>query len=143
MGDQDLPITGACQCGAIVYQLTEPPRDVGYCHCRMCQKSQGSIFSVSGEWPRAALVLRRGEPKWYRSSNVMERGFCDGCGCSLFGRYDGEATLWVYFGSLDRPDDLAPRWHLCAESKMPWCDLRDTLPRVRSDRPDVVPTPPR
>ena len=143
MADQTLPITGACQCGAIVYALTEPPRDAGYCHCRMCQKSQGSIFSVSGEWPRDALVVKRGEPTWYRSSNVMERGFCGTCGCSLFGLYDDEDTVWVYFGSLDVPEDLAPRWHLGAESMMPWCDLRDVLPRVRADRPDVVPTPPR
>ncbi len=143
MGDPTRPITGACQCGAIVYELTEPPRDVGYCHCRMCQKSQGSIFSVSGEWPRDALVLRRGVPKWYRSSNVMERGFCGVCGCSLFGRYDGKPTLWVYFGSLDTPEELAPKWHLGVESRMPWCDIRDELLREICERPGLVPTPPR
>jgi len=143
MADITLPITGACQCGAVQYQLTESPGDVGYCHCRMCQKSQGSIFSVSGEWPREALVVTRGEATWYRSSNVMERGFCGTCGCSLFGLYDGEDTVWVYFGSLDRPENLAPRWHLAVESQMPWCVIADDLPRETCERPDIVPTPSR
>ncbi len=38
MSDKTMPITGGCMCGAVRYEATEPPQEVGYCHCRMCQK---------------------------------------------------------------------------------------------------------
>ena len=31
MGEQTMPITARCACGAIRYEATEPPQEVGYC----------------------------------------------------------------------------------------------------------------
>jgi hypothetical protein len=38
-------ITGGCQCGAIRYELKQPPRRASICHCRMCQRATGSYVA--------------------------------------------------------------------------------------------------
>ena len=40
------PITGGCLCGAVRYESTESPVNGGYCHCRMCQKASGGLFTA-------------------------------------------------------------------------------------------------
>lgn len=42
----DLPQTGACQCGAIRYEIGEAPQLVYTCHCRDCQRLTSSAFSI-------------------------------------------------------------------------------------------------
>ena len=45
MAEKHLPITGGCLCGAVRYEVSQlPDDDVGYCHCRMCQKATGALF---------------------------------------------------------------------------------------------------
>ena len=42
-------------------------------------------------------------------------------------------------GSLDQPEDVVPRVHLCVESQLPWYKFDDDLPRKRSDDdPELV-----
>jgi hypothetical protein len=38
-------LTGGCQCGAIRFALSAPPKKVSVCHCRMCQKASGAPFA--------------------------------------------------------------------------------------------------
>ena len=45
----------------------------------------------------------------------------------------------VEMGSLDRPENITPTWHAGIESQLPWLNVHDNLPRVRSqDSPDTV-----
>ena len=41
------PIDGACQCGAVTYQLSAEPQKVLACHCKACQKLSTSAFSLT------------------------------------------------------------------------------------------------
>ncbi len=61
MGDKTLPITGGCMCGAIRYEATEPPQEVGYCHCRMCQKATGNLFYPYATFRSDAFRFTQGE----------------------------------------------------------------------------------
>ena len=46
MGDVETPdLRGSCLCGAVQLQLTEWPKRLTHCHCRMCQKQYGAAFA--------------------------------------------------------------------------------------------------
>jgi class 3 adenylate cyclase len=136
------PITGGCLCGAVRYEISESVIDAGFCHCRMCQRFSGSPVSGFASFPRGSVRFTQGEPKYYASSSLAERGFCANCGSSL--TFRPLIPLWsdfftIQIGSLDHPENIAPTWHLGIESQMPWLDVHDNLPRVRSnDSPDMV-----
>jgi adenylate cyclase len=135
-------ISGGCLCGAIRYEITGPSIDVGFCHCRMCQRFTGAPLHVFASFPTESVRFTQGEPKYYKSSPVAARGFCADCGSSLtwkplFG--DWSDWLAIICGTLDHPEDIAPTWHTGVESQMPWLHVHDNLPRVRSkDQPDLV-----
>jgi hypothetical protein len=44
-----------------------------------------------------------------------------------------DGLLAFYSASLDCPEDFAPTVHVGVESKMPWLDIHDDLPRERSE----------
>jgi len=81
--DQNSLITGGCQCGAVRYEISQPAAGTGICHCRMCQRSIGSVIDAWTSFPKDALHFSKGEPKYYESSLIAKRGFCENCGSSL------------------------------------------------------------
>ncbi len=142
MGEETTPMTGGCLCGAIRYELSEPPSGGATCHCRTCQRHSGSAFTAIAAFPRSALRYTKGEPKLYRSSSILERGFCRDCGSPVVNRYLvplGESKLsnpdmvWVPIGTLDEPEAATIAYHYGVESQLPWVHFDDGLPRTRCD----------
>jgi hypothetical protein len=68
-------LTGGCLCNAIGYECTQPLYDVHYCHCRLCQRASGNVFTVFGSLPISALSFTRGASQLYRSIPYAERAF--------------------------------------------------------------------
>jgi hypothetical protein len=122
-------LTGGCLCKAIRYECKEPPCDVHYCHCRLCQLAFGNVFAVFGSLPMASLSFTRGAPQLYRSTPHAERGFCVACGTPLTFRYLRSEWIAISIGSLDIPDAVRPEMHWGIESQVPWLALHDDLPR--------------
>ena len=131
--------TGGCLCGAIRYESSEAPVDAGICHCRTCQKSTGSAFMVIAGFDWKNLRFTRGEPTRYKSSAIMEKGFCPTCGSLLFDQYlvrtarSNPDMVWIQLGTLDRPEAVSLNWHSGIESQLPWAHIDDGLPRNRCD----------
>ncbi len=96
-------LTGGCQCGAVRFGLQKPGKST-ICHCRMCQKALGGLFGPFVSAPDAKWT--RGKPKWFASSSVARRGFCENCGTPL--AYETEHGLALTLGAFDRPDEVAP-----------------------------------
>ena len=141
MGGEPKPITGGCLCGAVRYEADEPPRHVEYCHCRMCQKHTGSAFGVYAAIRADSLRITCGAPKFYKSSDIAERGFCADCGSTLMDRYfdPDDPYVWVAVGTFDHPEDAPPNQHFGVESQVPWLTIDDGLPRAHSeDDPDFI-----
>jgi hypothetical protein len=117
--------TGGCQCGALRYVIDQPLGRASICHCRMCQKAFGNAF--------APLVTARGlrwlngEPKRFRSSNKVSRGFCPECGTTLTYEPDGYPPE-IAIVTLDQPADVAPVLQVGLESRLPWCNVLPSLP---------------
>jgi hypothetical protein len=126
-------LTGGCQCGAVRYLLTAPPRGSSICHCRMCQKAGGAPFMAFTAVRQAHFALTRGAPAIYRSSEIAERGFCAVCGTPLTYRVIGRDRISVTIGSLDRPAEVAPTEQLGAESALPWFASLAALPASRTE----------
>jgi len=123
-----MALTGGCQCGAVRYRLDGEPGGSNVCHCRMCQKASGAPFMAFTGVKLAELVWTQGAPGFFASSNVAERGFCPTCGTPLTYRFSGADRICVTIGSLDHPDNVAPRTRYGLESKVSWVDSVAALP---------------
>jgi hypothetical protein len=73
-------LTGGCQCGAVRFALSAPPRKVSICHCRMCQKAAGAPFASLAAIEHGDFAWTRGKPRAFRSSTIAMRDFCADCG---------------------------------------------------------------
>jgi hypothetical protein len=105
----------------------------------MCQKSTGSAFMAIAGFNWSALRFTRREPKRYKSSAIMGKGFCPTCGSLLFDQYLERTTkshpdmVWIQLGTLDHPEIVPVKWHSGVESQLPWANIDDGLPRIRCD----------
>jgi hypothetical protein len=66
---------------------------------------------------------------------IAERGFCPDCGTSLSYRLlkpEVSDFLVMCIPAFDRPEDLSPVWHGGIESQLPWLNVHDDLPRMRT-----------
>jgi hypothetical protein len=128
-----MKITGGCLCGAVRYEVSQRSDDyVGYCHCRMCQKALGGLFGVYVNFGGDDTFKFIGEkPKYYRSSEWLERGFCAECGTPLVVR--DSTGFAAMIGSLDHPEDFPPTCHCGIESQLSWLKIDDDLPRRKTE----------
>ena len=91
--DKSALITGGCLCGDVRYEISKPAIDIGYCHCKMCQRFSGAPVIFGATYPIEAVQFTQGEPTYYKSSPIAERGFCKRCGSSL--TYKPLARRWT------------------------------------------------
>lgn len=119
------PQQGGCQCGAVRYELREPPFGTWACHCSLCRKQSGSAFGLSMAVSLDGLVFTAGEPAiWTRkaeSGHTLDCLFCRDCGSRLIHRrheHGGRQTLKP--GTLDDSSWVAPGRHFFPESALPW-----------------------
>ncbi len=121
----DFPQQGGCQCGAVRYELREPPLGTWACHCSLCRKQSGSAFGLSMSVALDALVFTQGEPaSWTRtaeSGHILDCLFCRDCGSRLIHRrheHGGRQTLKP--GTLDDTSWVVPERHFFPESALNW-----------------------
>jgi hypothetical protein len=120
MIDQRTPeLTGGCQCGAVRYALFSEPTEASICHCRMCQKAFGNYFAPLAGVPLNDLAWTRGAPGVFKSSELVERGFCRDCGTPLSFRYVNHDRISVSVGSLDQPERITIEKQDGIESRLP------------------------
>jgi hypothetical protein len=125
--------TGGCQCGAVRYALSAEPTHGSICHCRMCQKASGNFFAALTGVKVEELTWTRGEPAIFKSSELVERGFCRDCGTPLTFRYLDQDRITVTVGSLDEPASAAIEMQYGVESRLPAFEKLHTLPGAASD----------
>lgn len=136
MTNSDWP--GGCLCGGIRYRLASEPFDAGWCHCRTCQLSSGSPAMAFATVPVGDFRVEKGEIATVKSSSFGHRGFCRDCGTPLFMRVDHQPeTLDFTIATLDRPDGVAPGYHIFYASRIAWAEAADDLPRHDRFRPET------
>ena len=98
--------SGGCQCGAIRFKIVGSLGPADICHCRMCQKAFGSWGAVLARTELKQLEWTRGKPATFKSSAVVERGFCKQCGTPLFMYEIGDSAIDIAVGALDNPNAI-------------------------------------
>jgi hypothetical protein len=136
--DHHLNITGGCQCGAVRYALSAKPTDGSICHCRMCQKAVGNYFAAFSGVKCDELTWTRGAPAIFKSSDLVERGFCRDCGTPLSFRYVDTDRIALTVGSFDDPAALEMEIQYGIESRLPAFATLHRLPGTATDA-DVPP----
>ena len=117
-------LSGGCACGAIRFDCEADPVFMLNCHCRDCQRANGSAFAAILAVPGAAVRLC-GEPRYHSvvggSGNRVERGFCQVCGSQVtikIGRRP--ELLGLQAGCLDDPSVYRPTKDLFTAHAQPW-----------------------
>lgn len=127
---------GGCLCGALRYRCTGEPIDVGYCHCRICQRSSGAPVVVWAVVRRSDFAWTAGDPSAFRSSAHAARLFCPRCGSPVAYQEDGEPDrIELNVAGFDDPAGLPPERHIWTASRIPWFETEDDLPRHREGHP--------
>jgi len=118
--------TGGCQCGAVRFRVEGALVNASVCHCRMCQKAFGNFYAPLATVPEGGLEWTRGEPKSFRSSNHVRRGFCAECGTPL--TFEAPDGIALAIGAFDHPEEVAPLMQWGIEAKLPYVDTIRDLP---------------
>ena len=112
-----MTITGSCECGAVMFELSDTLRQVVACHCTQCRKTSGHYWAATSVPTQNLQLVTARDLKWYRSSNTARRGFCTGCGSSLFYELDGEQRISVAAGTLDGATGLSTSKHIFVKDR--------------------------
>jgi len=134
MNEKFVPVTGGCLCQAVRYEADANLLEAFFCHCKTCQKTSGAPAEVGVMVKPGTLKFTKEDPKYFQSSPIGERGFCQHCGSRLNWMSPDRADWTVVFaGSLDHPERVVPTEHLSVESQLPWYEIADSLPRSRTE----------
>jgi len=122
--------TGGCACGAIRFAAAAGPLAAGYCHCRICQRTAGAPVLAWAVFARGDFRWTSGEPAEWRSSAHGRRLFCARCGTQVAYLDDREPeAVSINTPTLDDPAAAPPAMHIWTQSRIPWFDTADDLPR--------------
>jgi hypothetical protein len=128
---QDQPIrSGGCLCGAVRYEFSGEPRDVVNCHCGQCRRFHGHIGAYTALARNDFKLLEDSGLEWYRSSKWARRGFCAGCGSSLFWERNDAPSISISAGSLDQPTGLRTVRHVFVADKADYYEITDGLEQL-------------
>lgn len=142
------PLPGRCYCGDVRFEVDPPTDFVSHCHCESCRLSHGAPLVTWTCVPDAQFRFTSGEPtiRWYRSSDVIEWGFCSRCGSSMLYRAIGDGhseakpgQMYVTVASLPGGPDRAPRAHVSYEERVPWLTSPDGLPKEEGETHKILP----
>lgn len=96
---------GGCLCGGVRYVVRGALRDVVVCHCSRCRRTHGHVGAYAACAASDLVLTQDGTLRWYEADQ-RARGFCGGCGGSLFWRVTGRETVAIAAGTLDPPTGL-------------------------------------
>jgi hypothetical protein len=125
-------LEGGCLCGGVRFRVTGKLGPAGFCHCQQCRRASGSAFAANAPVRTRYFALTAGEAlvSEYESSPGKYRAFCRRCGSPVYSRRDAEPELRnLRLGTLDGDPDRRPLAHVWVDSKAPWYEISDALPR--------------
>ncbi|HEY8520727.1 MAG TPA: GFA family protein [Gammaproteobacteria bacterium] len=122
---------GGCLCGGVRYEVRGPYRWMAHCHCSMCRRHHGALFSTSlgVHAHRFRWLAGEAEIVRYRASPAFERPFCRACGAKVPAASQLPDVVNVPAGTLDGDVAMRPRAHIFVGSRSPATVIADGLPQ--------------
>lgn len=135
-------IAGSCLCGEVAFEFRNPVA-MFQCHCTRCRKARGAAHSAN-------IVCMPGDFRWTRGEELAVEfplpgarffgvGFCARCGASLPRESVGRGIWIIPASTLDTDPGIRPMAHIFVDSKAPWFEITDGLPRHAEGPPSFVP----
>ncbi|HUO69216.1 MAG TPA: GFA family protein [Solirubrobacteraceae bacterium] len=127
-GEISFPLTGACGCGTVRYEITEPFVSASYCHCTRCQRRTGASASANGRAAPGSFRIIAGEERLraWRPDDGFEKWFCGDCGSAIFSRDPNDHdAVGVRLGTLDDDPGIRPSYRQFVAYAVPWEDIPD------------------
>ena len=107
-------LTGGCLCRRVRFELSEPARDAGYCHCTRCQKRTGGGSSPQARIDGSTFRFVQGEEFvqcWRPGDAGFDKCFCRECGAHLVSRNPADpAQMSVRMAAFDGDPGVRPSW---------------------------------
>lgn len=125
-------IKGHCACGKVSYESSaDAPAFTGICHCKTCQRSTGSAFSVVLAVPDATLKID-GPLKTFTSQGdsgkSISRRFCPECGSLIADQAElMPGMTMLNAGTLDDTSWIKPGMQIYCEAAQPWVSLEGEM----------------
>ena len=135
----EFPLTGGCLCGAVRYEIAEPPIVAGYCHCIRCQRRTGSAAAISAFIVPGSLRITAGEEVLgsFDPAEGWSKVFCSACGGALWAQNpDNPGMKFVRMGTFDGDPGIRPSYRQFIAYAAPWEPIPDDgLERFEERRP--------
>jgi hypothetical protein len=130
-------LTGACLCGGVRYEVSEPLADASYCHCTRCQRRTGTAASANARVRPGSFRVVAGEElikAWDPGDGGFPKAFCTTCGSALYSRHpDDPSILAIRLGTVDGDPGIRPDRRQRVETAAVWEPIPDDgLPRSTS-----------
>jgi len=133
------PLTGGCLCGAVRFEVDEPPISANYCHCTRCQRRTGTAASAQARIVPGSLRIISGEElvRAFKPEDGFPKEFCSACGSALWSRNpDNPEALSVRMGAFDEDPGVLPSSRQYVAYAAAWEPIPDDgLPRFPEGRP--------
>lgn len=127
------PLSGACGCGAVRFEVSGPFLGSTFCHCTRCQRRTGTGASANARVSSDDFRVVSGEDRIrsWAPPDGAEKFFCGDCGSALFSRASPDAgTVGVRLGALDGDPGIRPSAHQFVAYAAAWDTIPDDgLPR--------------
>ncbi|MGH6951360.1 MAG: GFA family protein [Vitreimonas sp.] len=123
--------TGSCLCGAVRYEVAGPFDMMAHCHCSMCRKHHGAMFSTFVSAPLSGFHFTSGQDRIaiYKSSEDGRRPFCRSCGSVAPMPLEAMGLVVIPAGNLWDDPGVRPQMHMFAASRASWYPISDALPQ--------------
>ena len=132
-------MTGGCLCGAVRFEISEPPISASYCHCTRCQRRTGTAASAQARIVPGSLRVVSGEElvRAFEPEDGFPKEFCSACGSALWSRNpENPDALSVRMGAFDEDPGVRPSYRQYVAYAAQWEPIPDDgLPRFPERRP--------
>ena len=119
---------GACNCGAVAFEISGDLSGVYVCHCSICRRATGANGIAVIVTGKDAFRWTRGEDQiatWKKPDADWQTWFCRVCGSPLPGEND-ETRMFVPAGLISEGGEaLKVVHHIWVDSRAVWDEIGD------------------
>ena len=138
---------GACQCGAVRYEVFGRPTKIWACHCTICQRQSGSAFGMAVVFQNAKIETEGTQPAHFVRAGRGQSSrcyFCPQCGSRIYHQWFNDNGDIPYLnlkpGTLDDTHWLRPGCHMWTQHAQPGVTFApDDVIFKQQPRPEEVP----
>jgi hypothetical protein len=126
-------IGGSCLCTAVAFEFSSPVDRWHNCYCSRCRRARAAVHASNLFLATDRFTWKRGEDQIdsYKlpEAERFTQSFCRTCGSKVPRINTRMGYVSIPAGSLDDDPGARPQSHIFVDSKVPWHEIRDDLPR--------------